>query len=161
MPPDTVLTDERELQEVEAMFPHAEYQPDAEAIPLCAFCDGSIDDHKANCVVPHVHALCVTVRALRTDLKYRCEMLEELRGCRDRWLTMLNPARADMSVEEAITALREQLADTRRLAFRDGRFALMGVHGSTNPDPAHRKGFTTGVNAAIQALEAAAKKEQP
>lgn len=61
-------------------------------------------------VSPEIDALCATVRVLREDLKQRCEALEELRRCRDRWLTMLNPATAGMSVDDAITALREQLA---------------------------------------------------
>jgi hypothetical protein len=103
--PDKLLTED-EVAEIADMFPHAEYQPKAEAMPLCSFCDGAVDDHKANCVVPHVHALCHTVRALceknaelqrRNDTQYESIMeyqaeeksskaqLAQLTGERDRW----------------------------------------------------------------------------
>lgn len=67
--PDIPILDDDAVGEIAEMFPHTEYQPEAETMPLCAFCEGAIDDHKANCVVPHVHALCQTVRALRETLK--------------------------------------------------------------------------------------------
>lgn len=63
------LLSESEVAEIAEMFPNAEYQPDAETMPLCSFCDGAVDDHKANCVVLHVHALCQTVRALWDDVE--------------------------------------------------------------------------------------------
>lgn len=67
--PVKLLSDD-EVAEVAAMFPYAEYQPtrSPDEVDPCEFCKGTIDDHKANCVVPHVHALCQTVRALREQL---------------------------------------------------------------------------------------------
>ena len=52
-------------------------------------------------------------RALRADLKYRCEALEELRQCRDRWLAMLNPASPDETVDGAIRNLQQAYATER------------------------------------------------
>lgn len=113
--PTPVILSEAEVDEVAEMFPHAEYQPDVEAMPLCAFCDGAIDDHKANCVVPHVHALCATVRALRQAQQPTRQVLE----------TYLNdgeqspPGLHDLAhiVTERLhsenTDLREQLAEAR------------------------------------------------
>lgn len=59
------------------------------------------------------NALCATVKQLRADLKYRCEALEELRRCRDRWLTMLNPASADETVDGAIRNLQQAYISER------------------------------------------------
>lgn len=66
---ETPILDERAVEEIEAMFPNAEYQPtlSPDEVDPCEFCKGTIDDHKAGCVVPHVHALCATVKHLRTD----------------------------------------------------------------------------------------------
>lgn len=62
------ILDDDAVREIAEMFPHTEYQPtlSPDEVDPCEFCKGTIDDHKANCVVPHVHALCQTVRALRT-----------------------------------------------------------------------------------------------
>lgn len=63
------ILDEGAVSEIKAMFPHAEYQPtlSPDEVDPCEFCKGTIDDHKANCVVPHVHALCATVKHLRAE----------------------------------------------------------------------------------------------
>lgn len=68
MPDKPAILSEAEVAEIADMFPHAEYQPTLSPgeVGPCEFCKGTIDDHKANCVVPHVHALRQTVRVLRT-----------------------------------------------------------------------------------------------
>ena len=80
--PDTQILSDKELAEVAEMFPRAEYNPylSPDEVDLCEFCKGTIDDHKANCVVPHVHALCHTVRALRAGARARNILLLELGG---------------------------------------------------------------------------------
>lgn len=74
MPTPNQILDEKEVAEIAAMFPHAEYQPtlSPDEVDPCEFCKGTIDDHKANCVVPHVHALCATVKQLRNKTCPEC-----------------------------------------------------------------------------------------
>lgn len=85
-----VVFTEREVSEIEGMFPHAEYNPrlSADQVDGCEFCKGTVDDHKANCVVPHVHALCATVRALEKQLELKTAQYEDAevhnKGLRER-----------------------------------------------------------------------------
>lgn len=73
------ILDDAEVNEIAGMFPHAEYQPtlSPDEVDPCEFCKGTIDDHKANCVVPHVHALRATVRAQQDSLQMADYAAEE------------------------------------------------------------------------------------
>lgn len=115
--PTPVILSDAEVSEVAEMFPHAEYQPDVEAMPLCAFCGGAIDDHEANCVVPHVHALCATVRALRAEREAAMKVLEpSMResgledACRQLKQAYISEADNSDTFEKETITLREQLA---------------------------------------------------
>jgi hypothetical protein len=118
MPETTILSD-NEVAEVAAMFPHAEYQPtlSPDEVDPCEFCKGTIDDHKANCVVPHVHALCQTVRALRAEQLEgeTCELCDDpTNDEKGNPLTFLICGRCwNKNVEvnrQTITGLRDELA---------------------------------------------------
>ena len=63
-------------------------------------------------------------------------------------------------INTTLTTIREE---ARRAAFKEARRKVYMISGSTNVDPAIRKGFAAGVNAAIEtiaALEAAEKGER-
>lgn len=115
---ETEMLSDREIVEIEEMFPHAEYQPSLspDEVPPCEFCKGTIDDHKANCVVPHVHALCQTVRALRKELSEAyyesCEICDQeiVSGDGTKIHTFAVGGCCWNKSQETIAALRDQLA---------------------------------------------------
>lgn len=76
--PTAPLLNESEVSEIETRFKNA-------------FANWHTPNFVRSIIKKDGPALIRDWRALKTDLKYRCESLEELRGCRDRWLTMLNP----------------------------------------------------------------------
>lgn len=83
---DIPILDDDAIADIAEMFPHAEYQPtlSPDEVDPCEFCKGTIDDHKANCVVPHVHALCQTVRVLRAENERLATVSGEWAGLLDR-----------------------------------------------------------------------------
>lgn len=81
-------------------------------------------------------------------------ILRPVRGC-------ATDSQYSDAYDRAVTALTTIHKEEREAAFKEARRRVYMISGSASVDPAVRKGFAAGINAAIEviaALEAAATK---
>lgn len=121
------ILSEQQLSEIEATlierFPHIGlYAPDSEPL-LCVECCGAVDDHKANCVVPDIHQVCRSHRALAAErdreyLRGRKEAIDENLA---HWQGIVDRFR--LKAVEAVKARVKALAkETTDMGFTKERF---------------------------------------
>lgn len=72
-------------QRIAERFPHDDnYDQELLSIVLCQECNGAIDDHKASCIVPEIHRLVASHRALVGDRDSWKELAKVIDEARDR-----------------------------------------------------------------------------